>query len=106
MPRTVAAKGSNPDGRDGTGGTLLIYGVEPPEATVSFHPYDVFRREITIKGSFAEIDTFPAALTALRSGRVHTDGLITHRYALDEYGDALDALRRGDPDVHKVLMHP
>ncbi|HEY2269689.1 MAG TPA: zinc-binding dehydrogenase, partial [Streptosporangiaceae bacterium] len=86
-----------------SGGTVLFYGVTEPEDLVKVSPYDVFRREITIKGSFAEINSFPAAIAALRSGRARTDGLITHRFTLDEYPDALDALR-GDRTVHKIII--
>jgi D-arabinitol dehydrogenase (NADP+) len=49
--------------------------------------------------------SFGAAVDALRGGRVRTDGIITHRFALDDYGQALDALRN-DPSVHKVVIVP
>jgi len=52
-----------------SGGTVMFYGVTEPEDLVRVSPYDVFRREITIKGSFAEINSFPAAIAALRTGR-------------------------------------
>ena len=68
-------------------------------------PYDIFRREITIKGSFAEIASFPAAIAALRSGRVRTEGLITHRFGLDDYGEALDAFAN-DKSLHKAVVSP
>jgi D-arabinitol dehydrogenase (NADP+) len=87
------------------GGTVMIYGVTRADEIVTFHPFDVFRREITIKGSFAEITSFGAAIAALRTGRVKTDGIITHRFALDDYGKALDALAT-DPSVHKVVIVP
>jgi D-arabinitol dehydrogenase (NADP+) len=87
------------------GGTVLIYGVTRADETVTFHPFDVFRREITIKGSFAEITSFGAAIAALRAGRARTDGIITHRFGLDEYGEALAALQ-SDPTVHKVVIAP
>jgi D-arabinitol dehydrogenase (NADP+) len=85
------------------GGTVMIYGVTRGEDVVRFRPFDVFRREITIKGSFAEVTSFAAAIGALRSGRVRTDGIITHRFHLDEYAGALEtvASRRG----HKVVIH-
>ncbi len=85
------------------GGTVLIYGVTKGEDVVRFHPFDVFRREITIKGSFAEVTSFAAAIAALRSGRVRTDGIITHRFALSDYAAALEtvASRQG----HKVVIH-
>jgi D-arabinitol dehydrogenase (NADP+) len=86
-----------------SGGTVMFYGVTEPEDRVRVSPYDVFRREITIKGSFAEIDSFPAAIAALRTGRARTDGLITHRFKLDEYAGALDALR-SDRTVHKIII--
>jgi D-arabinitol dehydrogenase (NADP+) len=85
------------------GGTVMVYGVTRADEVVQFHPFDVFRREITIKGSFAEMTSFGAAIAALRSGRARTDGIITHRYSLDDYGKALDALA-SDPTVHKVVI--
>ena len=36
-------------------------------------------------------------------GRARTEGLITHRFALDDYAGALDALR-GDRTVHKIIV--
>jgi D-arabinitol dehydrogenase (NADP+) len=87
------------------GGTVLVYGVTRGDETVSFHPFDVFRREITIKGSFAEMTSFGAAIRALRSGRARTDGIITHRFSLDDYGKALDAVA-GDRTAHKVVIVP
>jgi D-arabinitol dehydrogenase (NADP+) len=88
-----------------SGGTVLIYGVTRADETLSFHPFDVFRREITIKGSFAEMTSFGAAIRALRSGRARTDGIITHRFSLDDYDKALDALAH-DRQAHKVVIAP
>jgi D-arabinitol dehydrogenase (NADP+) len=87
------------------GGTVLIYGVTRGDEVVTFHPFDVFRREITIKGSFAEMTSFGAAIAALRSGRARTDGIITHRFALDQYAKALDALAN-DRTAHKIVLVP
>ena len=85
------------------GGTVLIFGVTRPSDRVSFSPYEVFRREITIRGSFAEINSFAAAIRALRSGRIRTTGLITHRFALDEYAQALKTLQT-DRSAHKIIV--
>jgi D-arabinitol dehydrogenase (NADP+) len=85
------------------GGTVMFYGVTDPNDVVKVHPYDVFRREITIKGSFAEIRSFPPAIEALRAGRARTDGLITYRFALDDYAEALEALQ-ADRTVHKIVF--
>ena len=87
------------------GGTVLVYGVTRAEEVITFHPFDVFRREITIKGSFAQMTSFGAAIAALRTGRARTDGIITHRFSLDQYGKALDALAN-DRAAHKIVLVP
>ena len=88
-----------------SGGTVLVYGVTRADEVVTFHPFDVFRREITIKGSFAEMTSFAAAIAALRAGRARTEGIITHRFSLDDYGRALDTLAH-DRTAHKVVIVP
>jgi D-arabinitol dehydrogenase (NADP+) len=85
------------------GGTVLVYGVTRPDERLSVSPFELFRREITIKGSYAEMTSFAAAIAALRTGRVHTDGIITHRFPLDEYGMALQTMT-SDPAAHKVVV--
>jgi D-arabinitol dehydrogenase (NADP+) len=87
------------------GGTAVFYGVTDEEDLVEVSPYDIFRRELTVKGSFAEISSFPAAIAALRSGRARTDGIITHRFGLEDYGWALETLR-DDKTAHKVVVSP
>ena len=87
------------------GGQVMIYGVTDADDRMSISPYDVFRREITIKGSFAQVDDFPGAVAVLRSGRADPRGLITHRFGLEDYGDALEALQH-DRTVHKIVLVP
>jgi len=87
------------------GGTVLFYGVTDPADTITISPFDVYRREVVIKGSFAQSHSFPQAVAALRHGRVRTEGLITHRFGLDGFGQALDALS-GDRTAHKIVIAP
>ena len=69
----------------------------------TFHPFDVFRREITIKGSFAEITSFGAAIAALRTGRARTDG--HHHSPLRPRRLRQGPRRPGhDPTAHKVVL--
>jgi D-arabinitol dehydrogenase (NADP+) len=75
------------------GGTVFIYGMADEQATVDLRPYEVFRRELTIKGSFAQTHCFDRSLANLRSGRVRTEGIVTHTFELDRFEAALGALR-------------
>ena len=85
------------------GGTVLFYGVVPPDDRIPVSPYEIYRRELTIKGSFAQVDCFPRSIAMLRSGRVKTDGVITHRFPLDRFGDALETIR-GDARCLKAVV--
>jgi D-arabinitol dehydrogenase (NADP+) len=67
--------------------------------------YDVYRREITIKGSFGQVTSFRQAVLALQRGRIFTEGLFTHVFALDDYGRALGAVRR-DRSCLKAVIDP
>lgn len=87
-----------------SGGTLMIYGMASEEAIINIRPYEIFRREITIKGSFAQSYGFARAIDFLQAGKVNPDGIITHRFGLEEYAQALQALRA--PDCLKAVIQP
>jgi D-arabinitol dehydrogenase (NADP+) len=72
------------------GGTLLVYGVYPEADSVRFNPFDLFRREITIKGSFAQIDAFPRALAYLESGKLKVNEIVTDEFELKDWGKVLE----------------
>jgi D-arabinitol dehydrogenase (NADP+) len=86
------------------GGTVFVYGMTAEAARWPVPSYEVFRRELTIKGSFAQQFAFDRALTMLRNGRVRPEGLITHRFPLDEYAAALDAV--ADSACIKAVVIP
>ncbi|WP_382308014.1 zinc-dependent alcohol dehydrogenase family protein [Herbiconiux sp. UC225_62] len=87
-----------------TGGTVFVYGMTAEAAMLLIAPYQVFRRELTIKGSFAQQFSFDRALAALRNGRVDTAGMVTHRFTLEEYADALAAV--ADSACIKAVIRP
>jgi D-arabinitol dehydrogenase (NADP+) len=72
------------------GGTLLVYGVYPERASVRFNPFDVFRQEITIKGSFAQLNSFGRALNYLESGKIKVSEIVTDEFELKDWGTVLD----------------
>nr|Q4R0J7.1 RecName: Full=D-arabinitol dehydrogenase 1; AltName: Full=NADP-dependent D-arabitol dehydrogenase [Uromyces viciae-fabae]CAH10835.1 major alcohol dehydrogenase [Uromyces viciae-fabae] len=74
------------------GGTLLVYGVYDNAARVTWSPTKIFQDEINIVGSFAQIHCFPRAVAYLESGKIRTDGMVTHVYKIEEYQEALDKM--------------
>lgn len=87
-----------------TGGTVFVYGMTAESAIWEVSPYDIFRRELTIKGSFAQQFSFDRSVQALRSGQVDTEGMISRRFDLDQYAEALTAV--ADSSVVKVVIVP
>lgn len=86
------------------GGTILVYGMAGNEEQVALRPYEIFKRQLTLKGSFAQTHCFDRAIAYLRSGRVRVDGLVTHRFPLDRYGDALEALQHDRSCVKAAIV--
>jgi D-arabinitol dehydrogenase (NADP+) len=86
------------------GGTVFVYGMTDENDRLTVSPYEVFRRELVIKGSFSQAYSFDRALQSIRTGRVATDGIVTHAFGLDDYGDALAAL--ADRDCVKAVVRP
>jgi D-arabinitol dehydrogenase (NADP+) len=85
------------------GGRIVYYGVADEHDRVTISPFEIFRRELTIMGSFTEVDSFPDALSAFREGAIRMEGVITHRYRLADYSAALEAMR-SDRSAHKVVI--
>lgn len=86
------------------GGTLLLYGLAPEEATVGIRPYEVARRELRVVGAFSQTNCVTRAVDLIAAGRVVSDGIITHRFSLDQYADAIAAVQ--DPLCLKAVVYP
>lgn len=87
-----------------SGGTFFVYGMPVEEATISIRPYDVMRRELRIAGSFSQTNCVARAVALLAAGRVVADGIITHRFTLDQYPEAIAAVQ--DPMCLKAVLYP
>lgn len=83
-------------GHIANGGTFLQFGVASPAARVSVSPYDIYRRELTVVGSMAVLNSFERAAELFAAGVIDPDIFITRRAPLEEYADALAAFGRGE----------
>ncbi|KAJ2906950.1 alcohol dehydrogenase GroES-like domain-containing protein [Zalerion maritima] len=75
------------------GGKLIVYGVYSSADRVSWPPSKIFGDEITILGSFSETYMFPATIDYLDSGKVKTAGIVNKTFKLEQYGEALAAIK-------------
>jgi L-iditol 2-dehydrogenase len=65
------------------GGTIMMFGLTPPGCEIPLKPFDVFRRELTIKSSFINPFTQARAIELLGSGRIQVKELISRIVSLD-----------------------
>lgn len=82
-------------------GRVVIFGVPPEGKSVEISPYEIYRREIKIIGSFTNPYTNEAALKFLK--KIDVDPIITNPIKLDDLVDqGLDVM--GKSDVLKVQI--
>jgi NADPH2:quinone reductase len=86
------------------GGTFMVFGVASPEARVSYAPFVVYQREITIVGSMAILHTYGQAVHTVRRHAARFAPLLTHTYTLDAFEQALATLASGE--AIKVTIAP
>jgi len=85
-------------------GTLLYFGVNPQQATIKISPYEVYRKDLQILGSFALRYTFHQATALLQAGAVDVKPLLTEQLPIECFPEALK--RAGTGDVLKVQIQP
>jgi len=86
------------------GGRVLFFGVVSPEALIEVSPYTVYQRELSIMGSYVNPFTHARAVRLLADGKVVTEALVSHRYPVEGFADALEAATQ--PDSVKVVVKP
>ena len=84
-----------------TGARVVVLGLH--KKPVKLDLANVLLRELNITGSMAYPEEFPEVIDMLSQGKLDLDPIISHRFPLSRFGEAID--RAGDPnDAIKVLI--
>lgn len=86
----------------GKGATVLLFSVPRVDATFDLPLFDVYKKELTIKGSFVNPDTHARAVALINSGKVDFGPIITHRFTLDQLPEAI-AMQMSDASIKVVV---
>ena len=76
-------------------GQYLQFGVTPMQATVQLRPYDIFRNDWHIIGSFALCYTFLPAIAWLANGTVDVASLVSHQVPFDGFSEMFGQFAAG-----------
>lgn len=87
-----------------TRGTFMQLGVTPADFEMKIRPHDIFQRELRIIGSFSVADSYPDASELILSLAPSLEKLVTHRFRLEQFGEALAAM--SSPGALKVHIEP
>lgn len=88
-----------------SGGKVVWFGVADPEEDIRINPYQIYRKEITISGSFVNPFTTGKAVSLLESGKIKVKELITHRFSLDQFSQAIKTYEE-DKERIKIIIKP
>jgi 2-desacetyl-2-hydroxyethyl bacteriochlorophyllide A dehydrogenase len=84
-------------------GQYLQFGVAPKGAAISVRPYDIFKNDWTIIGSFALCYTFQPAIAWLSTGVVDVRPLVSHTVPLSQFPQVFRSFAAGETlKVHLI----
>jgi 2-desacetyl-2-hydroxyethyl bacteriochlorophyllide A dehydrogenase len=77
------------------GGTLLLFGVCPPDETAAYNPFKIYNDEITVVGTMAVLHSYGPAIDLLAAGALDTDKMVTHTFPIERFDEAVALVRAG-----------
>lgn len=88
----------------GLRGTMMQVGAADPSARIELSPYDVFRKEMRVVGSFSVADCYVKAAEAMSTVGEVMEKLVTHTFSLGDLPSAFEAMK--SPDALKIHIDP
>ena len=88
----------------GFGATILLFSVPAPDAAIPLPLFDVYKKELTVRGSFINPDTHQWAVDLLSARRVNIEPIVTHTFDLCRMEEAI--LMQMSNDSIKVMVLP
>ncbi|MFD1796494.1 zinc-dependent alcohol dehydrogenase family protein [Paracoccus aurantiacus] len=71
------------------GGSVLFFGVCPPDAKISISPFELFRRQLRLAGTHSLNRNIPEAISAIRSFGAGIAGVVSHKMTLAEMAEVM-----------------
>jgi len=86
-------------------GRVLFFGVCPADAKIRISPYDVYKRELKICGTFALLHTSRQAIDVIKSKKIDVESLISHQFPLADFEAAFVLKQQGEAAM-KIMILP
>ncbi|HZL75360.1 MAG TPA: hypothetical protein VFB83_08285 [Propionibacteriaceae bacterium] len=86
------------------GGTFQQFGVAPSDAQARFSQFRIYNDELTVVGSMEVLHSYARAMDMFVAGALNAKAMVSHAYALADYGKAIETFRAGTG--RKVQIRP
>lgn len=85
------------------GAGIVLFSVPKPEAKFELPLFDVYKKELSIRGSFVNPDTHDRAVALLNAGKLDFSRIITHRLPLEQMDQAI-ATQMSSESIKVVVL--
>jgi 2-desacetyl-2-hydroxyethyl bacteriochlorophyllide A dehydrogenase len=85
-------------------GTMLIFGVCPPETKINISPYEIYKRDLKIIGSFALKKTFQPAINLIKNQMIDVSVISGDQITLKELPRQMDKLVTGKTAMKTIII--
>ena len=87
------------------GGTVVLLGLPPTGRTLELPADLLVNNDLTLSASFGYTsEAWRRTVGLLNEGRFRPSGIVTHRFPLDDFGAAFEALRAADGVRGKIVL--
>ena len=84
--------------------TVMMFGLTKPDAKIAVKPCEIFKKEITLKSSFINPYTFPAAIKLIESGKLDVSSMVYKTEPLSELPSILADGKRRSAGKYIITM--
>ncbi len=85
------------------GGTIVLFGVSPEDMELPISPFDIYQKELTVKGSYINPFVTDRAIDILAAGKIEVEGLVTKKYSLADLPGYFSK-GKGSQDIKSLLV--
>jgi D-arabinitol dehydrogenase (NADP+) len=84
-------------------GTLLIFGVCPLEAKINISPYEIYKRDLRIIGSFALKKTFQPAINLIENNMIDVSAIVGEQIGLAQLPGQMEKFVAGKTSMKTIV---
>lgn len=87
-------------------GRVILYGIPSIDAQIPFSVTDIIIKELSITGTMGNPYVWQEGLNLLDSGRISVKSMVTHKFSLDNFNEAIDLVASKKDGVIKAVINP